>query len=154
MARLVTGLVAGLLFGVGLSVSEMINPAKVLNFLDIFGQWDPSLAFVMLGAVVTTAIGYRLVFRRERPLFESKFVLPTRQDIDARLMAGSAIFGIGWGLGGYCPGPALSGLAFGALETIVFVAAMAAGMILWRMLPSASAGSAAEDGKKWGTQRS
>jgi uncharacterized protein len=128
MARILTGLIAGLLFGIGLSVSEMINPAKVLNFLDIFGQWDASLAFVMAGAVVTTAIGYRLVFRRSRPLFEGKFMLPTRQDIDVKLVAGSALFGIGWGLGGYCPGPAIAGLAFGAVETLVFVASMAAGM--------------------------
>ena len=86
MARILTGLVAGILFGAGLAVSEMINPAKVLNFLDIFGHWDASLAFVMLGAVVTAAIGYRLAFLRERPLFEAKFVLPTRQDVDARLL--------------------------------------------------------------------
>jgi uncharacterized protein len=154
MARILTGLVAGILFGVGLAVSEMINPAKVLNFLDIFGHWDASLAFVMLGAVVTAAIGYRLAFLRERPLFEAKFVLPTRQDVDARLLAGSALFGIGWGLGGYCPGPAISGLAFGALETIAFVAAMAVGMIVWRMMSTMAPRSGAGEDSKWTTQRS
>lgn len=153
MARILTGLVAGLLFGVGLAVSQMINPAKVLNFLDIFGHWDASLAFVMLGAVVTSAIGYRLAFRRERPLFEPQFMLPTRQDIDLRLVAGSAIFGIGWGLGGYCPGPAISGLGFGALETVVFVTAMAAGMIIWRMMSSMPARPDAGERRKWTTQR-
>lgn len=153
MARILTGLVAGLLFGVGLAVSQMINPAKVLNFLDIFGRWDASLAFVMLGAVVTSAIGYRLAFRRERPLLEPQFMLPTRQDIDSRLVAGSAIFGIGWGLGGYCPGPAISGLAFGALETIVFVVAMAAGMIIWRMMSSMTARPDAGEDRRWTTQR-
>jgi uncharacterized protein len=154
MARILTGLVAGLLFGVGLAVSEMINPAKVLNFLDIFGAWDPSLAFVMLGAVVTAAIGYRLVLRRERPLFEAAFTLPTRQDIDAKLLAGGAIFGIGWGLGGYCPGPAISGLAFGAIETIVFVAAMAAGMTAWRMMSTMAPRPGGGEDRKWTTQRS
>ena len=153
MARILTGLAAGFLFGVGLAVSGMINPAKVLNFLDIFGRWDASLAFVMLGAVVTSAIGYRLAFRRGRPLFESKFMLPTRQDIDSKLLAGSAIFGIGWGLGGYCPGPAISGLGFGAPETIVFVTAMAAGMIVWRMISRMSSRSDAGEDRTWTTQR-
>lgn len=153
MVRILTGLVAGLLFGMGLAVSEMINPAKVLNFLDVFGRWDASLAFVMLGAVVTSAIGYRLAFRRERPLFEPQFMLPTRQDIDSRLLVGSAVFGIGWGLGGYCPGPAISGLAFGALESIVFVTAMAAGMIIWRMMSSMSQRADAGEDRKWTTQR-
>lgn len=154
MAQILPGLVAGLLFGIGLAVSEMINPAKVLNFLDIFGHWDASLVFVMLGAVVTTAIGYRLVLRRERPLFEARFMLPTRRDVDTRLLAGSAIFGIGWGLGGYCPGPALSGLAFGALETMVFVAAMIAGMAMTRMISTITSRSGAGEEKTWRAQRS
>ncbi len=154
MAPVLSGLVAGLLFGIGLAVSEMINPAKVINFLDLFGHWDASLIFVMLGAVVTTAIGYRLVLRRERPLFEGKFMLPTRRDVDARLLAGSTIFGIGWGLGGYCPGPALSGLAFGALETTVFVAAMVAGMAITRMMSTITPPSGASEDKRWTTQRS
>lgn len=153
MARILAGLVAGLLFGIGLAISGMINPAKVLNFLDVFGHWDASLAFVMLGAVVTAGIGYRLVFRRQRPVFEARFMVPTRQDVDARLLAGSALFGVGWGLGGYCPGPAISGLAFGAIETIVFVAAMAAGMIVWRTISTWAPRSGAGEDRKWTIQR-
>jgi hypothetical protein len=153
MVRILTGLVAGLLFGMGLAVSEMINPAKVLNFLDVFGRWDASLAFVMLSAVVISAIGYHLAFRRKRPLFEPQFMLPTRQDIDLRLLVGSAIFGIGWGLGGYCPGPAISGLGFGALESIVFVTAMVAGMVIWRMMSSMSLRPDAGEDRKWTTEQ-
>lgn len=123
-------LMAGILFGAGLAISQMINPAKVLAFLDVAGEWDPSLAFVMLGAVAVTAVGYRLVLRRHRPLLDDRFHLPTRRDIDARLIAGAAVFGAGWGLAGYCPGPALAGLAGGAAETLVFVIFMAGGMIL------------------------
>lgn len=128
MARIFAGLVAGLLFGAGLSISGMINPAKVIGFLDIAGAWDPSLAFVMLGGVVVTAIGYRTVLRRGQPMFEPGFTLPTRRDIDPSLLLGAGLFGIGWGLGGYCPGPALAGLGLGSLETLIFVAAMLLGM--------------------------
>jgi uncharacterized membrane protein YedE/YeeE len=132
MKRLLGGLTAGLLFGAGLSISGMINPAKVIGFLDIAGAWDPSLAFVMLGAVAVTAIGYRTVLRRGQPMFEPRFTLPTRRDIDPSLLLGASLFGIGWGLGGYCPGPALAGLGFGGPETYAFVAAMLAGMIAAR----------------------
>lgn len=134
MKRLFGGLAAGLLFGTGLSISGMINPAKVIGFLDVAGAWDPSLAFVMLGAVAVTAIGYRTVLRRGQPMFEPRFSLPTRRDIDPSLLLGAGLFGIGWGLGGYCPGPALAGLGFGGLETYGFVAAMLAGMIAARWL--------------------
>jgi uncharacterized membrane protein YedE/YeeE len=132
MARILAGLAAGLLFGAGLSISGMINPAKVIAFLDLAGAWDPSLAFVMLGAVAVTAIGYRLVLQRDKPLFEPGFAVPTRRDIDLPLLLGAGLFGIGWGLGGYCPGPALAGLGFGNLPTLVFVAAMLGGMIAAR----------------------
>lgn len=132
MTRVLGGLLAGLLFGAGIALSGMINPAKVAAFLDVAGAWDPSLAFVMLGAVAVTAVGYRLAFRRARPLFAAGFTLPTRSELDFQLLAGAAIFGVGWGLGGYCPGPALAGLAFGAPETLGFVAGMVAGMILAR----------------------
>ena len=134
MARALAALVAGALFGAGFIVSGMINPAKVQAFLDVAGAWDPSLAFVMLGAVAVTLLGYRLALRRGAPLFEARFALPTRTDVDLRLLGGSALFGAGWGLAGFCPGPALSGLAFGAGQTIVFVIAMAAGMIVARWL--------------------
>ncbi|TVR95590.1 MAG: YeeE/YedE family protein [Rhodospirillales bacterium] len=134
MGRILAGLAAGLLFGAGLSVSAMINPAKVLNFLDIAGTWDPSLLLVMAGAVAVTFAGYRLVLGRDRPVLETSFAVPTRRDIDPPLIIGAAVFGIGWGLGGYCPGPAIAGLAFGATETLVFAAAMVAGMLSWRIV--------------------
>lgn len=124
----------GLLFGAGLVVSGMSDPAKVLNFLDLFGTWDPSLAFVMGGAVLVAFFGYRLVLRRDRPVAADKFHLPTRSDIDARILLGPAIFGLGWGLGGFCPGPALTSLGLGATGTLVFVPAMIAGMWAARML--------------------
>jgi len=132
MLRTLGGLFAGLLFGAGLSVSAMIDPAKVIGFLDVAGDWDPSLAFVMLGAVAVTAIGYRTVLRRGQPLFEPSFSLPTRRDLDPTLILGAGLFGIGWGLAGYCPGPALAGLGLGNLETFAFVGAMLVGMIAAR----------------------
>lgn len=125
---LLINLIVGLLFGAGLVVSGMANPAKVLNFLDLFGSWDPSLAFVMGGAVIVAFIGFRLVFRRTKPILSQTFHLPTRRDIDARVVVGPAIFGIGWGLGGFCPGPALAALGFGATGTLAFVPAMVLGM--------------------------
>jgi hypothetical protein len=120
------------LFGVGLAVSGLINPAKVQNFLDVAGAWDPSLAFTMGAAVITTAIGYALVFRRTAPIYDTRFHMPELQRIDARLIAGAALFGIGWGIAGYCPGPALSALSQGATGTVVFVLAMLAGMAIAR----------------------
>ena len=132
--RILASLLAGLLFGAGLAISQMINPAKVLAFLDITGAWDPSLAFVMLGAVVVTALGYRFVLRQPKPLLDDSFSVPTRTDVDGRLVIGAAIFGVGWGLGGYCPGPAIASIGFGAMETVVFVIFMAVGMIGGRAL--------------------
>lgn len=127
---------AGLLFGLGLVVSGLVNSAKVLNFLDIAGQWDPSLALVMGAAVVTTAIGYKLVLARSRPLLDAAFHLPKATDVDTPLLTGAAVFGIGWGLVGYCPGPAVAALSLGSHATLVFVAAMVAGMVVARMLPA------------------
>ncbi|RTL95212.1 YeeE/YedE family protein [Ancylobacter aquaticus] len=124
----------GLLFGFGLIVSGMSNPAKVLNFLDLFGTFDPSLAFVMGGAVVVAFIGFRLVLTREKPLMAPRFQLPTRSDIDARLIVGPALFGIGWGLGGFCPGPAFTALGLAAPGTLAFIPAMLAGMWAARAL--------------------
>ena len=132
-------LALGLLFGAGLVVSGMSDPAKVLNFLDLFGTWDPSLAFVMGGAVLVTFIGYRLVFARGEPIVGSQFHLPTRSDIDARIVAGPAIFGIGWGLGGFCPGPALTALGLGAPGTLAFIPAMILGMWSARLLAEGTA---------------
>ena len=124
----------GLLFGVGLVISGMADPAKVLNFLDLFGTWDPSLAFVMGGAVLVAFIGYRLVLTRDKPVIGGTFHLPTRNDIDAQVIAGPAIFGIGWGLGGFCPGPALTALGLGATGTLAFLPAMILGMWGARLL--------------------
>ena len=130
--------IAGLLFGLGLSLGGMTRPAVVLGFLDIFGAWDPRLVFVMAGAVLTTAIGYRLVLRRPRPLLAEQFQWPTSRQIDARLIGGAALFGIGWGIAGYCPGPALASLVAGVPALLVLVACMIAGWWLAaRLLPPA-----------------
>ena len=124
------GLLAGLLFGVGLVVSGMSDPAKVLNFLDVLGAWDPSLAFVLGGASTTAWLGYRLVRRRERPVVLDGFQIPTRSDVDARLVGGAAVFGVGWGIGGFCPGPAWTALTLAAPGTLVFLPSMLVGMAL------------------------
>ncbi|MET4569229.1 DUF6691 family protein [Rhodanobacter soli] len=130
--------VAGLLFGLGLSLGGMTQPAVVLGFLDIFGAWDPRLVFVMAGAVLTTAVGYRLLLRRPRPLLVERFQWPVSRRIDARLVGGAALFGIGWGIAGYCPGPALASLGAGAPALLVLVACMIAGWWLAaRLLPPA-----------------
>jgi uncharacterized membrane protein YedE/YeeE len=127
MERLVA-LLAGALFGLGLAISQMVNPEKVLAFLDLAGAWDPSLALVLGGAVGVNFVGYRLVARRAHPLFAGSFHLPTRRDIDRPLVLGAMLFGAGWGLAGYCPGPALSALTLGTTEPLVFVVAMLLGM--------------------------
>jgi uncharacterized membrane protein YedE/YeeE len=127
-------LVAGVVFGAGLTVSDMINPARVLNFLDLAGHWDASLAFVMGGALVVVAIGYRLAFRRERPFLAPEFLLPVARNIDAPLLIGAALFGAGWGLAGICPGPALTGLVSFEPKMFAFVAAMLLGMFGARAL--------------------
>ncbi|MFD0859089.1 DUF6691 family protein [Roseovarius aquimarinus] len=126
--RILFGFIAGLVFGIGLILSGMANPAKVLNFLDIFGAWDPSLAFVMGGASLTAFIGFRIAWRRARPVLMERFDLPGPGRIDAPLLTGAAIFGIGWGIGGYCPGPAWTALLIGAPGTLAFLPAMLAGL--------------------------
>jgi uncharacterized membrane protein YedE/YeeE len=131
----VVAFVAGALFGLGLTVSRMIDPAKVLGFLDVAGNWDPSLALVMVGALAVMAIAYRVAGTRTGPMFAGTFRIPTRRDVDGRLVTGAIIFGIGWGLVGFCPGPAISGLALGRYEVYVFVLAMLAGMTLQRYGP-------------------
>ena len=117
-------LIAGVLFGFGLWLSGMINPTVVLGFLDVFGQWNPALIFVMVGALAVTTIGFRWIKQVEKPLFESKFHISEMKAIDKKLILGSITFGIGWGLSGYCPGPAIAGLAFLQHETILFVFSM------------------------------
>ena len=125
---------AGLLFGIGLWLSEMANPRKVLDFLDITGTWDPSLLLVMGGAVAVTFVAFRPIIRRKRLSFD-------KTAIDAPLIAGAAIFGLGWGIGGYCPGPAVTALSSLTLEVFVFVAAMIVGGLFARMLPSSRSGA-------------
>ncbi|RTR07255.1 YeeE/YedE family protein [Halomonas nitroreducens] len=132
------GYIAGLLFGLGLAVSGMTDPARVLGFLDLFGAWDPTLMFVLGGAVITNFIGYRLAMRRPNPLFASAFQVPTRRDLDGRLIGGSALFGIGWGLSGYCPGPAFASVVGITAPLAAMLAAMVAGWFLARALPSRS----------------
>ncbi len=134
--RVLASLLCGLIFGIGLVVSGMSNPAKVLNFLDIAGTWDPSLLFVMGGAAAVTFVGYRLVQTRSRPAFAERFHMPTARDIDAPLIAGSAFFGLGWGLSGFCPGPAITGLALHAAGTLIFLPLMLAGMWIARISKS------------------
>ena len=129
--------VAGLAFGIGLIVSQMASPAKVLGFLDLAGRWDPSLAFVMVGAIAIAVVGYALVGRRPTTLLGTPILLPTARTIDARLVGGSLLFGVGWGLAGFCPGPALVALGAGQAKALVFVVAMIAGMVAFEWIEGA-----------------
>lgn len=125
-------LVAGLLFGAGLALSDMVNPARVLGFLDVAGAWDPVLVFVMGGAVLVSVIGFAASRRLRGPLFGTSFLIPENRRLDRQLIGGAALFGIGWGLAGFCPGPAIAGLIYGMWQSWLFVAAMLAGMALHR----------------------
>lgn len=131
---IVIALVAGLLFGAGLIVSGMANPAKVLGFLDLFGQWDPSLAFVMAGAIAVGVVAFFVARRRGRSWLGTLILLPSSTGVTARLVLGSAAFGIGWGLAGFCPGPALVALGAGVPKAVGFVGAMLAGMAVFSAL--------------------
>lgn len=131
MQQLAAGL-CGVLFGFGLGLSGMTNPGKVLDFLDFAGRWDPTLAFVMGGALLVTTLGYGLARRAERPWFAASFSLPTRRDLDRDLVLGATLFGVGWGLVGLCPGPAIASVWRGSTEIYVFLAAMLAGVLLHR----------------------
>ena len=126
----IAALICGFVFGLGLLISGMVQPTKVLGFLDIFGAWDPSLAVVMLAALVFASLGFRLARRREQPIFAKQSVLPTKTTVDRQLMGGSVLFGIGWGLVGLCPGPALENLATLSPHVLAFVIAMIGGMAL------------------------
>jgi uncharacterized membrane protein YedE/YeeE len=126
--RLVSTYLIGLIFGVGIALSGMANPAKVLNFFDVASTWDPSLIFVMGGAVTVAFVGYRIVLRRPAPIIDAKFHLPDNPRIDARLLGGSALFGVGWGIAGFCPGGALPALGTGRIEVFAFVAALIVGI--------------------------
>lgn len=130
---------AGALFAIGLAVAGMTRPSKIIGFLDIAGAWDASLAFVMVGAIAVHFVAQRLIVRRGAPLFDAAFHLPTRKDIDPRLVGGAAIFGVGWGLGGLCPGPAIVVASAGSLPAIVFVVGMTMGMLSENMMLRRSA---------------
>jgi uncharacterized protein len=141
--RLVTSYLIGLIFGIGISISGMANPAKVLNFFDVAGTWDPSLIFVMGGALVVTFVGYRFVLRRPGPIIDPTFHLPSNSRLDARLLGGSAVFGIGWGIAGFCPGGALPALGTGQIDVIAFVAALIAGIFVAKGMMAVSGARAA-----------
>lgn len=134
ISRIIPPLVSGALFGAGLAIGGMTDPARVRGFLDLFGDWDPTLAFVMGGAVLVMAIAWRIQPRMAHPLFGQKFALPERSDLTLPLVGGSALFGIGWGIAGLCPGPGFAALAIAPGQAFVFVAALLAGMLLVRLL--------------------
>ncbi len=140
MSRALVAFLCGLLFGAGLIVSQMSNPAKIIGFLDVTGRWDPSLAFVMAGAVGVFALGYRLALRRTAPSLGGKFHLPEKVSMDKALLSGSLLFGLGWGVAGLCPGPAIVGSGFADPRVWVFTAAMIAGMALVRLVRQRTAG--------------
>lgn len=133
MRHILPGLFIGLLFGAGLALSGMIDPARILGFLDVAGAWDPTLAFILLGALLPSALSYSVVRGMKRPVMAAQFCIPKNRAVESRLLAGAAIFGIGWGLVGLCPGPAIAGLVLGKWQTWLFVAAMVAGMWLQRI---------------------
>lgn len=128
MTIIIFALLSGVLFGVGLTVSRMIDPSKVIGFLDVTGAWDPSLAFVMGGALLVTVPAFMIAKKRVRTLLNIDITMPTKNDIDVSLLIGAAMFGVGWGLGGFCPGPAISALSFGLEKPLIFVTAMTVGM--------------------------
>jgi uncharacterized protein len=132
MKLIVIALISGILFGIGLTLSQMVNPNKVLNFLDIAGNWDPSLIFVMLGALAVTTLCFRLILKRPTPLFDKQFYLASKTIIDKPLLIGAGLFGIGWGLAGYCPGPVVAGLGLGNTEAIVMVVSIYLGLMIHR----------------------
>jgi uncharacterized protein len=141
--RLISNYLIGLVFGIGISVSGMANPAKVLNFFDVAGNWDPSLILVMGSALAVTFVGYRLVLRRSTPIFDPGFHLPENRHLDARLLGGAAVFGIGWGIAGFCPGGALPALGTGRFEVVAFVAALIGGIFVAKGLMTLTGARAA-----------
>jgi uncharacterized membrane protein YedE/YeeE len=140
--------VAGLVFGIGLVVSGLVNPAKVLGFLDLTGAWDPSLAVVMAGAVAVGAVAFAVAGKRTSTLLGAPLALPTARGIDRGLVLGSLAFGVGWGLAGFCPGPALVALGAGKVKALVFVAAMLVGMLVFELVERARSGSAIATGER------
>lgn len=134
MLKMISAFFSGALFGVGLAISGMANPAKVIGFLDLAGDWDPTLIFVMGGALLVALIAFRFVLRRNQPVLDEGFSLPKRTDVDGRLLGGASLFGVGWGLSGFCPGPAVVALTTGLPAVFAFFAAMLAGMGLYGLV--------------------
>jgi uncharacterized protein len=134
MLRMLVALFSGTLFGLGLTVSGMVNLQKVIGFLDVAGDWDPTLAVVMGGALLVAIPAFRLIFKRSRPVLEDEFELPTKKELDASLLGGAALFGVGWGLSGFCPGPSVVALASGLAPVFAFVTAMIAGMAIYKWI--------------------
>jgi len=135
MGKVLTALLVGAVFGGGLALSDMINPARVQAFLDVVGRWDPTLLYVMVSAIIPSAVAYLVRRRMAHPLLAEQFHVPRNAEADRRLLAGAALFGIGWGIAGFCPGPALAGLVLGAWQVWLFVAAMLVGMFVHRLVP-------------------
>lgn len=131
MKTLITSLFSGIVFGVGLSLSNMVNPDKVLDFLDVSGNWDPSLIFVLLAAWLVAAIAFRFILKRQSPVLADTFQVPTNKLVDRRLILGSALFGMGWGMTGFCPGPAVTSLALGSTEAVVVVISILLGFAFY-----------------------
>lgn len=136
MRNVLAALLVGAIFGAGLVLSDMVNPARVRAFLDVAGQWDPTLMFVMGAALIPSALAYMIRRKLAQPVLASRFFVPENAAPDRRLLGGAALFGIGWGIAGFCPGPALAGLALGAWQAWLFVAAMLVGMIAHRLVPA------------------
>ncbi len=134
MKLILAALVSGIIFGIGLTLSQMTNPDKVLNFLDLAGNWDPSLILVMLGALIVTMSSFRFILKRPNPVFGQKFYLAAKKEIDKRLIIGAAIFGVGWGIAGYCPGPVVAGLGIGNFEAVIMIVAIYLGFLVHRYL--------------------
>lgn len=130
----ISSFLAGILFSCGLTLSQMTNPTKVISFLDISGNWDPSLAFVMGTALTIAFTGYHIVLKSKSPLLVDKFQVPTRKDIDTKLIVGASIFGIGWGISGLCPGPAVASLSFGGINSFIFAGTMTLTIFIFRYL--------------------
>ena len=137
MSRSFSALIAGLLFGIGLTLSAMLNPAKVIGFLDLFGNWDPSLAFVMGGALLVTIPGYFVLRKKEKPLLDTQFFWPEATQIDPKLLGGAVLFGIGWGLSGLCPGPAIAGIGALNMNSFIFLGAMLVSAFGYRIIRQA-----------------
>ena len=134
MLRIITSLIAGFIFALGLGIAGMTQPLRVISFLDIFGEWNPALAFVMVGAIAVHSLSYFFARDKKSPALDSSFYIPNKSELDIKLLSGSALFGVGWGLGGFCPGPAITSLASGSSVVFTFATSMAAGMLFFKSL--------------------